>query len=52
MGTPVDKLEALWQKIKDRDERSVVETRRRKEITRGIEKVKTHEDDDACWDGK
>jgi hypothetical protein len=38
-----------WEKVKDRDERYGVETSRKKEVRKGIEGVKIHEDVDSCW---
>jgi hypothetical protein len=41
-----------WEKVKDRDERFGVETRRKKEARKEIESVTIHQDVDGCWKGK
>jgi hypothetical protein len=40
-----------WEKVKDRDERFGVETRRKKEARKKIESVTIHQDVDGCWKG-
>ncbi|KAF8866702.1 DUF1264-domain-containing protein [Acephala macrosclerotiorum] len=38
-----------WEKVKDRDESYGVDTGHKKEVRKGIEDVKIHEDADSCW---
>lgn len=44
-----DEGQVPWKKVKDRDERYGVDTGHKKEMRKGIEEAKIHEDADLCW---
>lgn len=47
--TDTDDEQVPWDKVKDRDGRYGVDTSHKKEVRKGIEEAKIHEDADSCW---